>query len=68
MNIRPPRDRAERKVATLPPENARILNNGRRNIGASTRDSITTNASSTVIPPAIAAITPGAVQPIVWPP
>ncbi len=68
MNIRPPRDRAARKAATLPPLKARMLNSCRRNIGVATRRSTNTNTTSSTSPPTSAPITPGAVQPMVCPP
>ena len=68
MNIRPPRESAARNAATLPPLNARIRKSCRRNMGASTRRSTNTKITSRTAPPTSAAITPGAVQPIVWPP
>ena len=66
MNISPPRDRAESREARLPAAKARILNSGRRNIGAATRRSTATNSASTHRPPIIAPSTQGLVQPMLW--
>jgi hypothetical protein len=48
--------------------NARILNNGNRNIGNRTCISITPKAASNATPPASEPSTTGLVQPIVWAP
>jgi hypothetical protein len=64
MNIRPPREIAERKLESTPNVNARILNSCSRNIGACERSSTTTNSASRATPAARQASTVGDVQPI----
>ena len=68
MNISPPRATAERNVESVPNVNARIRNSGRRNIGSSTRHSISAKATSETTPAPSRAITLGLVQPVAWPP
>ena len=68
MNIRPPRPSPASRLDTLPAVNARILNRLSRNIGSATLVSIRQNAASTAMPPPMAPITSGLVQPIAAPP
>ena len=64
MNIRPPRETADRNVDSVPNVNARIRNSGSRNIGSATRCSMSTNATSDSTAPPSSAITFGEPQPI----
>ena len=50
MNINPPRATAERNVESVPNVKARIRNSGNRNIGSSTRHSISANATKETTP------------------
>ena len=68
MNISPPRAIAERNVESVPNVNARMRNSGSRNIGSSTRHSISANATSEATPAPSSASTFGLVQPVAWPP
>ena len=60
----PPRARALRKPAVFASEKTRILKRLSRNIGSSTRLSMTGNMASRMRPVAIAAMTHGFPQPI----
>jgi hypothetical protein len=63
MNISPPRATAARKLESTPNVNARIRNNGRRNIGKRTRVSTMVNATSKASPAPSSISTRGLVQP-----
>ena len=64
MNMSPPRPTAARKLDSVPKVNARMRNNPRRNMGFSTRLSITANPARNTAPSPSAESTNGLVQPI----
>ena len=66
MNISPPRLSEARKLAVLPAAKARMRNRLRRNIGCSTRVSMTPKTTSRQRPPTMAASTLGLVHPMAW--
>ena len=68
MNIRPPRETADRNVDSVPKVKARMRKSGSRNIGSVTRRSIATNAISEAAEAASKASTLVLPQPIGCPP
>ena len=66
MNIRPPRLRAARKLASTPLVKARILNSWSRNIGWGTLVSMMQKTTRRTTPRPIEPSTIGLVHPITW--